>query len=256
MKKNAYTEMFAVEDKHWWYVGLHDLVVSLCTRLFPDQRLKILDAGCGTGGLMSILTHAGHEIEGVDYSEDALNFCYQRGLKQVFKADINNWTPRPNSYDLIVSMDVLCHNWVQDEIQVLKSLASGLNENGLIMLNYPAFPSLSRHHDQVVMIRERYTKKTLSRYLLKAGLVPVLLSYRLPHAFLFLSFLRLLEAIHRNDPGAKSDIANIPSRFVNQTLIVINKMENQIISWGFSIPFGSSLFVVARKANSPMAPYL
>ena len=46
---------------------------------------------------------------------------------------------------------------------------------------------------------------------------------------------------------AKSDIADIPSKFVNQLLILINKIENQIIARGFSIPFGSSLFVVAKK---------
>ena len=247
MKKNAYTEMFAVEDSHWWYVGLHDLVSLLSKKLFPNQTLEILDAGCGTGGLLSILTSAGHAVEGMDYSEDALNLCRERGLKKVFKADINDWTPKPDSYDLVVSMDVLCHKWVHDEIEVLKSFASGLKENGLIMLNYPAFPILSRHHDEVVMIRERYTKKILNKYLSESGLAPVILSYRLPHAFLFLIFLRIYEASRKNSSEAKSDIADIPSKFVNQLLILINKIENQIIARGFSIPFGSSLFVVARK---------
>jgi len=249
MKKNAYTEMFAVEDTHWWYIGLHDLVSLLSNKLFSHQTLKILDAGCGTGGLLSILTSAGHEVEGMDYSEDAINLCHERGLKKVFKADINDWTPEPNSYDLIVSMDVLYHKWVRDEIRVLKSLASGLKENGLIMLNSPAFPILSRHHDEVVMVRERYTKKVLNKYLSEAGLAPIILSYRLPHAFLFLLLLRIYEASRKNNSEAKSDIADVPPKFVNQLLILINKMENQIIAQGFSIPFGSSLFVVARKVN-------
>jgi len=247
MEKNAYNEMFAVEDKHWWYVGLHDLILLLSNRFFPRQSLNILDAGCGTGGLISILSSARHRVEGIDYSEDAIAFCHKRGLEKVFKADINNWIPTPNSFDLIVSMDVLCHKWVHDEIRVLKTLAGGLKNNGLMMLNYPAYPILSRHHDEVVMIRERYTEKTLNKYLSNAGLEPVILSYRLPHAFIFLIFLRIYESIKANTLEAKSDIADIPSQFINQALIKIVKLENQAIARGVSIPFGSSLFVVVRK---------
>lgn len=249
MKKNAYQEMFAVEDQHWWYVTLHDLVTLLSKTQFSGRTLKILDAGCGTGGLLSVLAETGHEIEGFDFSEDALAFCRERGFETVLQADINEWVPAPKTYDLITSMDVLCHDWVRDEIRVLQNLASGLKENGLIMLNYPAFPLLSRHHDQVVMIRERYTRKTLKKYLAEAGLAPVLLSYRLPHAFLALLFLGWAKGRRREDAEAKSDIAEIPSALVNRLLIRMGKIENRLIARGLSMPFGSSLFVAARKAG-------
>ena len=247
MKKNAYTEMFVVEDTHWWYITLHDLITLLSNTQFSKQPLKILDAGCGTGGLLSILSRAGHDTEGFDYSEDALSLCHKRGLTNIIKADINHWVPNPKTYDLIASMDVLCHKWVHDEIKVLHNLAGGLKEDGLIMLNYPAFPILSRHHDQVVMIRKRYTKKTLEKIIAEAGLAPVILSYRLPNAFLFLILLRLYETIRKNDTAAKSDIADLPSGFVNRLLIKIGRIENRVIARGISIPFGSSLFVVAKK---------
>jgi 2-polyprenyl-3-methyl-5-hydroxy-6-metoxy-1,4-benzoquinol methylase len=249
MKKNAYYEMFAVEDKHWWYVGLHELVLLLINKLLPHQNLKILDAGCGTGGLLSILSRLGSEIEGFDCSEDALNFCRERGLNNVFKADINNWEPNPNSYDLITSMDVLYHEWVYDEIKVLRTLAGGLKKNGIFMANYPAFPFLSRYHDKVVMTRERYTKKNLKKYLAEAGLAPRILSYRLPHVFLILLLLRLDENKKGENAIGKSDVAEIPSGLINRLLIQIGRLENRIIARGISIPFGSSLFVVAKKAD-------
>jgi 2-polyprenyl-3-methyl-5-hydroxy-6-metoxy-1,4-benzoquinol methylase len=249
MKKNAYKEMFAVEGTHWWYIGLHHLVQLLSERLFSNQILRILDAGCGTGGLLSNLSKAGHEVEGFDTSEDALKFCHKRGLKNVFQADINEWSPSPNTYDLIVSMDVLCHKWVHDEIKVLKSLATGLNDNGLIMINYPAFPILGRNHDKVVMIRERYTKQVAKKYLSEANLIPIILSYRLPHAFLLLLSLLPFETRKINGSETKSDIADIPVKFFNQFLILINKFENQFIARGLPMPFGSSLFVVAKKVN-------
>ena len=247
MEKNAYFEMYAVEDNHWWYIGLHNLIVLLIHRLFPEQELRILDAGCGTGGLAAILSDHGHVVEGFDHSDEAIALCNKRGLKGIIKADINEWTPKPGSYDLIVSMDVLCHKWVMDEIKVLKSFASGLKEQGMLMLNYPAFPILRRHHDKVVMIRERYTIQTLAKKLNAAGLAPVVISYRLPHAFIFLLLQRNLKGKKENKADSKSDIATVPPKFINDILVGINLLENRMIAKGLSFPIGSSLFVVARK---------
>ena len=247
MKKNAYLEMYNVESRHWWYVGLHDLILRLADTKFPHQSLDILDAGCGTGGLLSALTRKGYHPLGFDFSDDAVEFCHQRGLDQVFKANINEWLPEPGTYDLITIMDVLCHKWVPDEVKVLRLMADGLKENGLILLNYPAFPMLGRHHDEVVMIRERYTKKSLKKILTEAGLSPVLLSYRLPHAFLVLLFLRLYEKLRKEKQPAKSDIADIPPEFSNNLLIQWIKLENRLIAHKFPIPFGSSVYVAARK---------
>jgi len=247
MEKNAYAEMFSVEDKHWWYVGLHDLVVSLSNTLLPQVFLKILDVGCGTGRLLSILNQAGHEAEGLDYSEEALSYCHKRGLQNVFKADINEWVPKQGHYDLITAFDVLSHETVKNEPQILKSLKSGLKENGLIFLNYPAFPILRRRHDKVVMMSRRYTKKTLNKILNEAGLTPILCSYRLPYAYFILLILRSLEFFESDQQKSKSDIATVPVDFVNNTLIKANKIENRIIARGYSIPFGSSLFAVSKK---------
>jgi SAM-dependent methyltransferase len=215
--------------------------------MFSQNTFKILDAGCGTGGLISVLSRTGYDLEGFDYSDDALHFCHERGLNNVFKADINEWTPKPNSYDLITSMDVLYHEWIQDEVKVLQNLADGLKENGLLMANYPAFKILGRKHDKVVMTRERYTKKDLKKIFAEAGMIPIILSYRLPHAFLFLLLLRFFETRTENNDEEKSDVANIPSNLVNHFLILIGKLENRLIAWGISLPFGSSLFVVAKK---------
>ena len=250
MKKNAYIEMFAVEDTHWWYVGLHNLVTLLIDSLFQKQKLKILDVGCGTGGLLSILKQAGHEVKGLDFSDEAISHCHKRGLNNVFKADINTWDPIQNSYDLITAFDVLSHEWINDEIQVFRSLSNGLKDDGLIMLNYPAFSILSRQHDKVAMMRRRYTKKMITEILREANLSPTIISYRLPHAFFIILLLRLFEPNKSIEHEAKSDIAKIPIKLVNQLLIGITKIENYFISSGFSIPLGSSLFVVAKKRLS------
>ena len=99
------------------------------------------------------------------------------------------------------------------------------------------------------MIHRRYTKEALTKILLEAGLSPVLISYRLPHAFIYLLLLHVYERGRNGNLETKSDIANIPPKFINQALIQLNKLENRMIAHGFSIPLGSSLFVVARKSD-------
>ncbi len=246
MKDYAYKEMFLVENDHWWYRGLHDLVLHLLIRLFPQRPLKIFDAGCGTGRLISLLKETGHDVGGLDYSDEALEFCIQRGLDNVVKGDLNEWQPDINRYDLITCFDVLCHEWVRDDVAILRAMASGLKEDGLLFLNEPAFPILSRGHDQVVMIRERYTKKSFRKVLAAAGLQPVIMSYRIPLAFLALFVLRGYEKL-KGVSTVRSDIAVIPPNAINRSLLRMLQFENRLIGLGFSFPFGSSLFTVAKK---------
>ncbi|MBM3145124.1 MAG: class I SAM-dependent methyltransferase [Chloroflexi bacterium] len=247
MKNTAYEEMFLVETSHWWYRGLHDLTLLLVEKLFVNRTLDIFDAGCGTGRLMYLLNQKGHDVAGLDYSDDALAFCAQRGLNHTTKGDLNDWVPSVDAYDLITCFDVLCHQWVRDDVAILKSLAGGLKEEGLLFLNDPAFPFLSRGHDRIVMIRERYTKKSFCQVLASANLQPVLMSYRLPHAFIILSLLRGYETLNKNMPHTTSDIANIPPRVINHILYLVTRLENRLVASGISLLFGSSLFTVARR---------
>jgi len=249
MKNNAYEEMYLVENSHWWYMGLHDLVVHLINKLSEHNQLQIFDAGCGTGRLLTILSENGHDVAGLDYSEEALKYCSKRGLNNILKLDLNNWIPSPNTYDLITCFDVLCHKWIKDEIKILKTLGSGLKKDGLLFLNDPAFPTLSREHDQVVMIRERYTINSFRRVLASANLQPIIMTYRLPHAFLTLLALRYFNAIRKGENQTTSDIANIPPKLVNQFLFSLTQFENRLIGSGITMPFGSSLFTVAKKVG-------
>ena len=141
MNRSAYDEMFEIEDKHWWYLGLHDLIMVILDRFLPNRPLRVLDVGCGTGGLMSIMAKSGHQVDGVDVSPDALAYCRKRGLRTLIRADLNDWTPEPDCYDVITCIDVLYHAWIRNDVKILKSLAYGLKGNGrgVLVINYRAF---------------------------------------------------------------------------------------------------------------------
>mgnify|MGYP001267042470 CR=1 FL=1 len=244
MRESAYDELFKAEDKHWWYLGLHDLILLFCKQLFPDRSLRVLDAGCGTGGLLSLMLNHGHEVAGLDFSDYALAYCRERGLENLRQADLNDWSSEPLYYDLIVCMDVLYHAWIQSEVRILRALASGLKNGGVLMLNLPALPILSRPHDRVVMGERRYTKKMLRNILAEADLLPILLSYRLPHAFIPLLVKRLFQKDESHELF-QSDVSHISA--MNGFLYRINKLENRMIKRGVSFAFGSSLFTVAVR---------
>ena len=51
MELTEYARMDAVEDHMWWYRALHRRLVAALT----DVHGHVLDAGCGTGGLLARL---------------------------------------------------------------------------------------------------------------------------------------------------------------------------------------------------------
>ncbi|MEO6686238.1 MAG: class I SAM-dependent methyltransferase, partial [Dyadobacter sp.] len=49
-----YQRMFEVEQKLWWYQILHEKVLYQIEKQFKkNKNITILDAACGTGGLLS-----------------------------------------------------------------------------------------------------------------------------------------------------------------------------------------------------------
>ena len=62
MHPDEYEVMARVEERHWWYRGLRDVVVRCLSR--PDLVLpagaRVLDAGCGTGANLKMLDELLH----------------------------------------------------------------------------------------------------------------------------------------------------------------------------------------------------
>jgi SAM-dependent methyltransferase len=249
MEKIEYETMFSVENDFWWYRGLHDLVLrfvrpAVAVAAGPKKPLRILDAGCGTGRMMELLLPCG-EVEGFDFSEEAVGFCTQRGISSVSRQDLTAWHGGSGQYDVIISLDVLCHNSIIDEDAIVKEFHRALKPGGTLIVNLPAFELLRRRHDRAVHTRKRYAKKeTIARYE-AAGFFINHASYRLPHLFLIIFCKKWAERL-LGDTGMESDVA-MPPRWLNALLTWCNLFENRCIASGVSMPLGTSLFIVARK---------
>lgn len=250
MNKIEYTRMYEAEDRHWWYVGLHKLILTTVQQ--ESQRLgrplRIFDAGCGTGRLCQLLRMDGHEVAGCDVSEEALRLCRVRGISSVYQADLNALELEPEEYDVITSIDVLYHKAVVDDVAVLRRLRSGLKPGGLLILNLVAHEFLRSTHDIAVHTRERYTKRTLNERLLLSYFNSIFSGYRVCLLFPFVVVYRLTaHYFNRNSAtgNVDSDVF-IPFSLINSLFLKLLEVEN-VLSRCFALPFGSSIFAVARK---------
>lgn len=238
--------MFALEGRYWWYRGIHDLIVRYLMKEVGTRRLRILDAGCGTGKLLTLLAPLG-DVSGIDGSEDALRFCRERGLSNVAFADLNRWEAKSGAYDVITSIDVLCHESIRDVGAVVAKLGEALAPGGLLMLNLPAFESLRRQHDVVVQTVRRYRREEFVPLLEARGFRTEVATYRLPVLF---CLIRTKKALFPDRRGGepRSDLRTL-SPAIDELLWQMNRLENSAILRGARFPMGSSLFVVARRGT-------
>jgi SAM-dependent methyltransferase len=247
MRVDEYTNMYVLEDRFWWYQGIHELIVSYVRREASSRPLRILDAGCGTGKLMTLLARVG-EVSGVDASDEALRYCRERGLARVTRVDLNAWKPAETAYDVITCIDVLCHESIADVGAVLDRFRDGLTPGGLLVLNLPAFESLRRQHDDVVQTVRRVRKEAFLPLLEERRFRIELSTYRLPALYYMIRAKKALFPDSNSD-APQSDLKSIPSG-LNFVLSGMHRLENRAVLLGMRFPVGSSLFVMARKPLS------
>jgi predicted TPR repeat methyltransferase len=247
MLPEEYRNIYDHESTHWWYRTLHHLVEMIVKesikKQFGNKPVKILDAGCGTGRMMEILRKYG-EVDGIDYSPEAISFVKKRGFHQAEITDLNEWIPRKR-YDIIVSLDVLYHTGIRDDMTVVRKFHDALHQEGILILNLPAFEILRRRHDLVVHTRRRYTRSIFTDQLTKSGFKPEIAGYRLPILYFAILAAKLFSSLHPARE-VKSDLKDVPL-LLNKLLYFAGRLENRWIYQAGGFPAGSSLFVVAKK---------
>ena len=230
----------AAEDQHWWYRTLHRQVIGALGGLPPSAH--ILDAGCGTGGMLSQLR--GFESYGVDLSTVAVEHCRQRGLPRIVPASTHELPFGDQVFEAVLSLDVLYHEDV-DEHRTLEEMTRVLKPGGLLVMNLPAFECLRGTHDIAVKGVRRYRSQILPDLLSPHGLRIERTHYWNAWLFLPLLLWRSWTRHCRADSKPRSDVV-VPAKGINQLMTRLAGLDAAFCQ-KWRVPFGSSLFVTARR---------
>lgn len=250
-RQEEYVKMKFAEGKLWWYKILHEHVLNAIKKNFQSKEIKILDAGCGTGGLMTFLiTHGYNEIKGFDFSPYAVEANPLKETHEVLEMDVRKATEQyPQAYfDVIVCNDMLYFIPDSELPTVLSNLYKLLAKGGVMIVNLPAHELFKGMHDISVGIDKRWTFKRFRAVVEKAQLDAQSLTYF--YWPLFLSPLIFIARVFqrlamKKTSNIQSDV-NVPPVVINQLFYTLTKAERH---FPFRKIIGSSLFVVIARGK-------
>jgi SAM-dependent methyltransferase len=244
MESGEYVALDRLEERMWWYRGLHrQMAAALRTILATSPAGPVLDAGCGTGGLLAALKPLlnGRQSLGVEINPDAARRAAEKSGAEISVGSVNALPMADGSVAAILSADVLCHARVEPAV-ALQEVRRVLTPGGHAVFNLPAYDWLRSAHDARVHNARRFTAGQFAGLLKQAGLQPVRTTYW--NSFL-LPVMIARRLVERGDT-AKSDVMEYPA-FLNALFGAILSLERGLIALGLRLPAGGSLLVVARK---------
>lgn len=244
MQQSEYKNIFTNEESHFYYVGYHTILISLLNKVLKStstKKITILDAGCGTGFFTKKLTIFGKVI-GIDANKQAVEFTKSRGLQSI-QADIQKLPFQQGLFDLITSIDVICHRSIKADIAVYREFHRLLKKDGIILIKLPAFNWLYGSHDKTVMTKHRYTLSEVKTTLQEAGFKPIILTYI--GSFL-VPLILISNILHKFTQATEHSSVFQLWTPLNYLFILLFKIEELILRYT-SIPMGITLVVIAKK---------
>ncbi len=235
-KASVFQAMRQVEERHWWYVALREQIYEEVKKI-PDPL--ICDVGCGTGCNMQFLKEKKYNIQGVDLSAEALHHCLERGLTEVQKGSITDLPFRQNSFDLVLLIDVLCMLESEEIPRAVEELRRILKPGGTLILNEPAFRQLRSQHDLNCLMKNRFSQRECISLLTHHGFEIQQSSYRVCFLFPVIALIKIINRCLLK--------LTIPIAPLNWLLLLIQRGEHALMKRGYKMPFGSSVFIVARR---------
>jgi len=245
MEKEQYQLMYELELHHWWYRGMQAITRSLLEGTLPKKaELAILDAGCGSGGMLLFLSRYGCTT-GVDISPDALALSRSRELKKLIRGSIADLPLADGAFDLVTSFDVIYHRAVGEDVVALKELCRVLKAGGRLLVRVPAYEFMRGHHDEAVHTRHRYRAPELKEKLAATGFEVERMTYANTLLFPLAAAKRALERKKGLAPEDASDLR--PLHPVADAIMgAVLGLEARLVP-RIALPFGLSLFCVAKK---------
>lgn len=207
----------------------------------PDGR--ILEAGCGTGGNLGVLSRRG-TIAAFEPHVDALALArLQHPELDIRQGELPQQLPYDvRSFDLVAALDVLEH--VEDDAACSQALAEMVRPGGWLLVTVPAHQALWGSHDRRLHHRRRYGRAELMGLLEPTDLV-------LHRVTAFNALLAPIAVAYRvGERTLGLDLGNqerVPPRLVNWALSALFAMESRLLRRRIPIPFGLSYAALYQR---------
>jgi SAM-dependent methyltransferase len=235
MDQAEYALMDAAEHRLWWYRALHARLIEA----LGLREGRVLDAGCGTGGLLATLRASRPQLVlvGLEWSAFAAARAAAKSAAAVARGSVNAMPFADASFDAAIAADVVCHAAV-DPVGALGELRRVLRPGGRLVINMPAYRWLLSAHDRRVHNARRHTARQTAALLRDAGFTRVRTRYW--NGLLLPVMIAQRKLFSRGD--AASDVAPF-SPWLDATLHGMTEIERRL---PFALPFGGSVLAVAE----------
>lgn len=248
-----YDRLHRVEQRHGWFVGLRAIATTFLEAEGVDRPAVFLDAGCGTGAVLSdVAARLGaRRLVGVDLSRDALTHCAALGLRQVAVAGVESLPFADGAVDIVHSADVLQHLPAGADDAFVREAYRVLRPGGLLYMR-----TMRRHGEGGPRAGDphyhQYDLDQMAHLVRNAGFdVRRLTTVNILPA-LKGRVGRLRRA--RRPPTTAGIPQASPGEPLNSVLKWLLMLEGRVLSWtNWRVPYGLSIVCVARKGPVPSA---
>ena len=240
MEPRQYERLALAEDRLWWFHALHaNLLAALPSG--SNAPRAVLDAGCGTGGLLARLAQALPQAArvGLELDQGAAALARAKSGALICRGSVDLIPFADGVFDAVLSADVLCHRGVDAE-RALKHFRRCLRRGGVLVVNLPAYRWLYSAHDVAVDNARRYARHEVAELLAAAGFEHIRTRYW--NTFLFpLMLLR-----RKLWPRGGGDVETLPEP-LDRAFGAVAALESRLLRAGVFLPFGGSILATAMK---------
>lgn len=221
---------------HWWFYGRSLWINKILDKVLNKKNYKILEIGCGSGVNFSSLSEYG-KVVGIEPNK---YICKKNSKGNILNENIEQHSIK-NKYDIICMFDVLEHIKKDNEI-INKIYKNHLKKRGFLFIICPAFNLLYSHEDKSLGHYRRYNVNTLTKILEENNFKTLTRGYFYSFLVPLLFILKIIQ--FKGNVRSKTFKDNkYLSNIIFRLAIKIEILVSSIIK----IPFGSSVFVVAKK---------
>lgn len=241
-----------IDAVSFWFQHRNRIFLEAAARHCVAQE-TLIDVGGGVGSVARAFVAAGRDAMVLEPLSEGARIAHRRGLV-VVEGGLGDVNIAPGSCGLMGMFDVLEH--IEDHDRAVGAVAEALRPGGFFLIAVPAHRWLWSTVDHESGHYRRYTRGSLRGVLERGGLDVVemshFFSFLAPAIFALRAVLSGFGAFSRGATGvaaAKPEkaSAHLLPGMIAKGVNFLCEAEARRLAAGRSLPFGSSLFAVARR---------